>query len=126
MLPVNWLLTAVLCIVLVEVALRLPFLPPLRRLQRSSSRALGIVRARHVSDHWKEKAMAIHARRTFLSSAKIGLLLALVFGLAAGLVLALDWLSAGFGDFLIGPVGLAFSLIAATAYVLLRRRVVHG
>jgi len=123
---VNWLLMVVLCALLVELVLRLPFLRLLDAVHRSSNRALHVVTAKAVSDHWKEKAMGAYARRTFIASAQLTGLLVIAFGTAALLVLGLDRLSNGFQSFILSWTGIFGSIAAAGLYVAGRRRVSGG
>jgi len=118
---VNWLLLIILCVVLVEIVMRLPFLAPLKALQRSSSRAIRVVSAKAVSDHWKEKAMGAYAQKTFVASAQIAGPLALVLGIATLVVLGMDLLSEGFQTFILTWAGLGGSVVAASLYVFVRR-----
>lgn len=122
----NWLLTGILCAILVELVLRLPFLDPLEAVRRTGRRALHLVTTTAVSDHWKEKAMGAYARQTFAASAQVAGLLAIVLGAAAVLVLGLDRLSHGFQRFIVSWTGLGGSLVAATLYVVARGLVVRG
>ena len=122
----NWILTLPFCALLVELVMRLPFGTHLRRLQRSSSRAMHVVSAKAVSDHWKEKAMGAYARQTFLATAMVAALLVLVLGLAGILVIGIDQVSAGFQSFILSWAGIGFTLVAATAYVMLRKVVFRG
>lgn len=120
----NWLLTVVFCAVLVEVVLKLPFLRPLQAVLTSSQRAVHVVKAKLVSDHWKEKAMRAYAQKTFVASLKLAGLLAFVLGGAALLLLALDRLSDGFQAFVLSWIGLASSVIAASLYIMARKALV--
>ncbi|GAB5467241.1 MAG: hypothetical protein Kilf2KO_02710 [Rhodospirillales bacterium] len=117
----SWVLTGALCVLLVELCLRLPFGPVLSRLVRSSSRALHVVRAKAVSDHWKEKAMAAYARTTFASTFKLALLLGLLLAVATGLVLALERIAPGFEAFILSWLGIGVSVVFACLYVGLRK-----
>lgn len=122
----NWLLTMVLCAALVELVLRLPFLDPLKALRWFSNRAMRVVTAKAVSDHWKERAMGAYARKTFVASVKIAGLLAIALGAAILLVLALDWLFEGFKAFILNWTGLGGSIIAASLYIVARKAVIRG
>lgn len=123
----NWLLAALLCILLVEIALRLPFGPALGAVSRSSQRAARVVRSRQISDHWKEKAMGAYARATFGGTLKLAVLVAAVFGPAAVLVLAAEHLGAkGFSAFLFSWAGLGFTLIFACIYAWIRMKSQRG
>lgn len=122
----NWLLTIVLCALLVELVLRLPFLNPIKVLSWSSNRALRVITTKGVSDHWKEKAMGAYAQKTFIASGKIAALLAVVLGFATLLVLGLERLFGGFQAFILSWKGLGSSIVAATLYIMARRVVFRG
>ena len=122
----NWLLTIVLCAVLVEIVLRLPFRAPLLAVLRSSNRAIHVVSAKTVSDHWKEKAMGAYARKTFAASAKIAGLLAVALGAATLLVLAFDFFSDGYQTFVVSWNGLGVSVVAVSIYFAARKAIVGG
>lgn len=118
------LLVALLCAVLVEVGIRLPFAPLAARLGASGQKAVRTVRAPRVSDHWKEKAMGAYARRTFAATAGLAGLLALLGGIALVLTLGFERLADGFQDYLLSWQGILLSLVAATAYYYARRRLI--
>jgi hypothetical protein len=122
----NWLLTIVLCAALVELVPRLPFLKSLKTLRRTSSRAVRLVTAQAVSDHWKERAMGAYARRTFVASITITVLLAVVLGAAALLVMAMDQVSNGFQQFIFSWTGLAVSIVFASLYLVARKAGARG
>ena len=122
----NWLLTGLLCILLVELALRLPFAAVVAAVSKSSARAVRVVRAKAVSDHWKEKALAAYARTTFLSSMKLAALLAVLLTFAAVLVVALEQVSGGFQSFILGWRGIGFSIVFASFYLMARKAILHG
>ncbi len=122
----NWVLTALLCTALVELVLRLPFVEPLKGLVRNSRRAVHVVTAKAVSDHWKEKAMGAYAQRTFSATAKLTGCLLMVLGTAIVLVIAMEVLFNGFQAFILSGMGLGFSVVAATVYVMARKTIGHG
>lgn len=121
----NWILTAVLTVLVVEVALRLPFVAVMTRLARSTGKALRTVSSKAISDHWKEKALGAYARTTFVSSLKLAGLLAAVLAIAAILMVAFDRVSGGFQDMLLGWRGLTLSLVLASLYVTFARPRLH-
>ena len=122
----NWILTAILCVPLVEIALRLPFTATVAQAGASGAKAMRVVRSRAISDHWKEKAMAAYARRTFLASLKLAGLLAVLLGVAAILVLLFERVARGFPEFLLGWRGIGFSVVFASLYYAVRKSLVHG
>lgn len=122
----NWFLTAVLCVLLVELALRLPFAAAVAVLSRSGGKAFRVIRAKSVSDHWKEKALAAYAQTTFLSSIKLAGLLVVLLAVAAVLVVVLEQISSGFQSFILGWRGIAFTIVIASLYLTVRKSIVHG
>ena len=123
----NWLLAALLCVLLVEIALRLPFADALAAVTRSSGRAARVVASKRISDHWKEKAMGAYARATFGGTLRLAALILAVFGPAAVLVVAAEQLgAAGFSAFLFSWAGLGFTLIFACFYAWIRMKQRRG
>jgi hypothetical protein len=118
----NVLLAALVCIALVEVALRLPLGDVIQAILSAVARSLKTVGAARVSDHWKEKAMAAYARQTFEATARLALLLGALLGVATALVWAFDRFRPGFLAFLLGWAGIGFTLIFATAWYFARQR----
>lgn len=115
-------LLAVLCIVVVEIALRLPLAAIAARAQATATKALRTMRAPGVSDHWKERVMLAYAATMLGCTLRLAAMLALIFGVVGLLALGFEMVAPGFGEFLLGLTGLALSLVFATAYVSLRRR----
>lgn len=62
------ILLAFATILAVEVALRVPLDKTVPRAIKCGKRAVQIIGARHVSDHWKEKALPAYAMRIFGAS----------------------------------------------------------
>lgn len=62
------ILLALATILAVEVALRVPLEKTWPRAIQSSKRAVRIIGARRISDHWKEKALPVYAGRIFGAS----------------------------------------------------------
>ena len=121
----NWALSVVLCVFLLELALRLPFAGIVARASQSGSKALRVVRAKAVSDHWKEKALISYAQTTFRCSIQLAVLLAIVLAAAILLAIALEQFHVGFQSFLLGWRGICFSILVASLYVAMRRSVMH-
>jgi hypothetical protein len=123
---VNWFLTAVLCIVLTELAIRLPFAGAVARVSRSGGRAVRVIRAKAASDHWKEKALAAYAQTTFLSSIKLAGLLVILIAVAAVTIVAFEYSSNGFQSFILSWRGIGSSVIFAALYFTVRKSILHG
>ena len=122
----NWFLTLILCILLAELALRLPFAAAVSGLARSGGKAVRVVRAKAVSDHWKEKALAAYAQTTFLSSIKLAGLLAILLAVAAVLVGAIEQVFGGYQIFILGWRGIASGILFASLYLAVRKEIVRG
>jgi hypothetical protein len=117
----NWLTTAILSVILVELLIRLPLRGPVTDAAGIATKARHTMLARAISDHWKERALLAYARRLFSSTMRLALVLAAFFLLAALLVLLAE--SAGVLEpgFLFGWIGILYSLVLATAYATVRR-----
>lgn len=118
----NWLLTVVLCVLLVEVVLRLPFFRVLRELEGILRKAMRVVRARSVSDHWKEKVVPAYAGRMFTATLRLAALLLAVGVPAVVLIWLFDRLNASYDGFIVSWTGILFSILVASTYAVLRRR----
>lgn len=120
----DWLLTIILCVLMVELVLRLPFVDFLKSLSLYVNNVALILKVK-ASDHWKEKAMGAYAQRTFVVSAKIAGLLAAVLGAVMLVVLALSQLSPGFQAFILSWIGLGIGVVVASLYLVARRAVIR-
>ncbi|NBC14800.1 MAG: hypothetical protein GVY09_15995 [Gammaproteobacteria bacterium] len=115
-------LSALLCLLLVEAALRLPFGRALSRAVRTGDRARRVLASRHISEHWKEKAVGAYAGH--LVGATLALV-AMIAGLAAGFLggaRALEALQTGAFGLLLGWPGIVYCTSVASAWAILRRR----
>ncbi|MGB0749339.1 MAG: sulfotransferase [Magnetospiraceae bacterium] len=115
-------LLALLCIPLVELVLVLPFVPTAQTVIGASQKAARTVAAKRISDHWKEKAMAAYAGRTFGATLALAGLLLIFFIVAGGLSWGIDLLAPGFLGFALGGPGLLLSLGVASVYAVLRHK----
>lgn len=115
-------LTTVLCMALVEGLRQLPLAPVLKRAQCTARRALWVLRARAVSEHWKERALLAYARTLLLASLTLAALLVGLAAVAALLVWLADQWRPGFSAFLLSPLGLTLSLLLALSYAAVRRQ----
>jgi hypothetical protein len=120
----NWFLAALFYIFIIEVALRLPFASVLRRLVSTSSKAVHVIQADAISDHWKEKAMSAYAKSTFVSSLFIGLLLAFLLAIATLLTLTTEYFSSGFQEFILSWIGILFGLGFSVVYVIIKKSLI--
>lgn len=118
----SWLLTAALCVVMVELLLRLPIIAAGQRAAFLGQRAVRVLRLPGVSEHWKEKALLAYAGRLMANTLRLTGLLLVVIGVALALVLLGDRITPGFAAFMLGWQGILATLVLATAYGLARAR----
>lgn len=117
------ILAAALGVLVVALAVRLPFVSSARRLAGTAGKAVRLMANPRVSDHWKERAILRYAGTVFASTALLALLLAAVAGLALGAAYAVEQGLPGFVAFLAGPLGLLTTLAAASLFLWVRGRV---
>ena len=109
---------AALTLILVQIALRLPLGAALASITGPTLRSVAVMRARGVSDHWKERAMMLYARRTFGGVfrflAQLGLLAGVAVGIGAGIARVMP----GFVEYSLGVQGLVLTLVVATLWLI--------
>lgn len=116
----RWLLTSALCVLLVEIAVRLPLIKFAKQAAGIALRAMRVLRKKTVSDHWKEKAILAYSRRLFVATLALTGLMAGVVGAAVLATYLLDALGTGIGAFVLSGTGVGFSLLIATLYYVAR------
>jgi hypothetical protein len=117
----TWLLTTVLCVVLVEIFVRLPLIDVISRINVIGRKALRTLGAKSVSDHWKEKILLAYAVSLFVSTMKLAGYLAAIGAVAVVLIFIFDYLGAMVGEFITDWPGVLFSLVVATLYFIVRK-----
>jgi hypothetical protein len=119
-------LTIVLSVAIAELATRLPFPAVLATARETAARAFHVLRARSISDHWKEKAMLAYAGAMFRSSMKLtGLMLVLCI-LAVSLTVVFDLMVSSFAAFIMSWPGILLTAAVASLYVLTPGFVSHA
>jgi len=120
----SWLALAVLCVVMVEIALLLPLGATLKGFSRTSQKAMRTIASSRISEHWKEKVMLRYSARMMVETLKLFLFLALL----AGLILLGIWVAAmaeiPLEDLLLSFPGIGFSILFSVGYVFLRQKLV--
>jgi len=111
----------VLCIILVEFAIRLPFPKIISEISEVARKAVHILVAKSVSDHWKEKVMLAYARCLLMSTVKLAGILIAVISLAFLLIFVFDYLGGEVGAFIISWGGILFTMLVATIYFSIRK-----
>lgn len=121
----NWFLTAIICTLVVELVLYFPCIDLTLRIHKTSVKAARVIRAKAVSDHWKEMALAAYAKTTFLSSIKLAGIFATIFAITAIGVVVFNYYFDDFQSFFLGWRGIGFSAIFTTIYLIGRKLIVH-
>jgi len=116
-------LAGVLAVAIVECLIRLPVRSAVRAMAATAAKAAHVVRARGISDHWKERVLIRYSGRLFYNSALILVILAGIVGLVIGFdaagraALGLDLIG-----YLVTLEGLVVLSLVAAAYAWLRTR----
>ena len=109
-----------------ELALRLPLVTSVATMNATAGRALRVVRAPRVSDHWKERILPAYAGRLMKASL---LLLASVLAIVLPVVLVVTLATGSLGEtgaVLLRPVPLGLMIAVGAGYLALRRRSAPG
>ncbi len=123
--PASATVAAVLTVPLVELALRMRIPDVVGRIVGPSRRSVAVMRARGISDHWKERAMLLYARRTLSGALTLATYLGLLGGTGYVMVVAADAVLPGFFQFLLATSGVVWASLVAFAYLALRRKLAH-
>lgn len=127
MLAVAHMLAAcLLSLGLVEIGRRLALADAAARVLRPVTRAQHVMRARAISDHWKEKVLLVYAGQTLTGTGwilvELGRLLIPAL-IAIGLV---NLILPGFAAFMLSLPGIVLTCGVAGLYLKFRRRVGHA
>lgn len=117
----TWVLTTVLCIILVEFVVRLPLPTIISDMLTTTRKALHTLGAKSVSDHWKEKVMLSYAGSLFTSTMKLAGFLVSIGVIIILLILIFDYFGIWIGNFIASGTGIVFSVVVATAYYKIRK-----
>ncbi len=118
------ILVVILTVVLIELFLRLPLLSAAKSVIATAQRAAKTLRRKGASDHWKEKSSQAYAGRMLKGAALLALGLGAIIIVAWALLSIADRFVPDTTAFTLSGLGLVISLIAAIAYVWMRRRFV--
>ena len=119
-----WLLATLLCILVIEFALRLPLRPVLSEIGSVKRKALHILTARSVSDRWKEKAILAYAGSLLAASIRLAGILLAILAVAGGFVLVSDHFGGALGSFVTSWLGVLYTTAAAILYYAVRSTLV--
>lgn len=116
-----WALTTILCVILVEIVVRLPLPVVISQINVIGRKAMHTLGTKSVSDHWKEKAILAYAFSLFFSTIKIAGYLVAIGVVAVFLVIVFDYFGVMVGEFIMSWRGVLFSFIVATLYFMIRK-----
>ncbi|MFT4517931.1 MAG: hypothetical protein ACI9JM_000308 [Halioglobus sp.] len=125
----TYLTLGLLCIIAVELFLRLPVLSPIKKLINTSQKATKVLSSSHISDHWKEKVLQRYSFEMAKASLRIGVGIVIIFSILTCIAYLMDMLLNGKTstlNFAMTTEGIVIALLASTAYVYLRKRFVSA
>lgn len=111
------LLLLLVCILSVEVFIRLNFLSHLDSILKVTKRVTHVIPKSNISDHWKEKVIPAYALRIMKYSLQILLILLLLISL----FFIADYFFNDFLAFTFSLIGIIESMVFAFGYVYLRK-----
>jgi hypothetical protein len=111
------LLLSLICILSVEVFIRLNFLSHLDSILKVTKRVTYVIPNNNISDHWKEKVIPAYALRIMRYSLQILLILLLILSL----FFVADYFFNDFLAFTFSLIGITESMVFAFGYVYLRK-----
>ncbi len=111
------LLLSLVCILSVELFIRLNFLSHLDSILKVTKRVTYVIPNNNISDHWKEKVIPAYALRIMKYSLQILLILLLIMSL----FFILDFFFNDFLAFTFSLIGIIESMVIAFGYVYLRK-----
>ena len=113
------LLLSLVCILSVEVFIRLNFLSHLKLIIKVTKRVIFVIPKNNISDHWKEKVIPAYALRIMKYSLQILLILLLILSF----FFIADLFYNNFLVFTLSLLGMIESMVFAFGYIYLRRLV---
>ena len=110
------LLLSLVCILSVEVFIRLNLLSHLDSILKVTKKITNVIPKNSISDHWKEKVIPVYA----LKIMKYSLQILLIFLLIISLFFITDFFYNNFLTFALSFIGIIESMILAFGYIYLR------
>lgn len=111
------LLLVLVCILSIEIFIKLNFLSHLDSILKVTKKATYIIPKSNISDHWKEKVIPLYALRIMKYSLQILLILFLIMFLSFICYLFQN----NFLTFILSWIGIIETMVFAFGYVYLRR-----
>jgi len=113
----SHLLLLLVCIVSVEVFIRLNFLSLLDSILKVTRKVIHVIPEDSISDHWKEKVIPAYALRIMKYSLQILLILFLILSF----FFIADFFLNDFLIFTLSLIGIVESMVYSFGYIYLRR-----
>ena len=114
------ILLLLVCILSVEVFIRLNFLSYLDSILKVTKRVTYVIPKSNISDHWKEKVIPAYALRIM----RYSLLILLILLLIMTLFFIADYFFDDFLAFTFSLIGITESMVIAFGYVFLRKSLI--
>lgn len=111
------LLLLLVCILSVEVFIRLEFLSLSDSILKVTKKVANVIPKNNISEHWKEKAIPIYALKIIKYSLQILLILLLIMSF----FFITDLFQNNFFAFTISLIGIIESMVFAFGYIYLRK-----
>jgi len=119
---ILWALLLVAAVIACELFLRLPLMTAIRGATATAGKASRLLRAKRISDHWKERILPVYAVKIAGNSLKFFGFLCLVLGAVVLVGLAAPGGLAGWIAFLARPVVIVALCLVSIPYMVLRSR----
>ena len=107
------LILLLVCILSVEVFIRLNFLPHLDSILKVTKKVTYVIQKSNISDHWKEKVIPAYALRIMKYSLRILVILLLIMSL----FFITDFFYNNFLAFTFSLIGIIESMVFAFGYI---------
>lgn len=117
----TWISVAILSVLIIETGLRLPLSAVLMEMNMVARKAIHILGAKAISDHWKEKVMLAYAFSLFKNTAIIAGFMLLIAAIVIVFIAVCNYLGVATGEFILSWVGIVFSCIVAMLYFKIRK-----
>lgn len=112
--------------VLVELMLRLPMKHQLSLYNKYTRRSLWTLKAKNVSDRWREKAMSVYAARTFGLTCRIFIFILAILIVSVVCSFVVDIVHDGYLDFVFSTIGIFTISFFGAIYFIVRSRILKG
>jgi len=114
------LLLSLVCILCVEVFIRLNFLSHLNSILKVTKKVTYVILQNNISDHWKEKVIPVYAFRIMKYSLQILLILFLILSF----FFIADFFLNNFLAFTLSLIGILESMVFGFGYIYLRKSLI--